>query len=374
MTQHAILSASAADRWLHCPPSARACAKYPDTKSEYAQEGTDAHALCEYLVKKSLGMKTKDPTEDLTFYDAVMQSAAEGYAEFVLEKVQEAKETCKDPLVMVEQRLDFSDYVPQGFGTGDCVIAADDMLYIIDFKYGMGVLVDAEKNPQLMCYALGAIQLFGELYDFQNVSMSIYQPRRQNVVTYTMPKAELLNWAETVLKPTAKLAFEGTGEYKAGSHCKFCKARANCRKRAEYNLEMAKYDFVMPDKLTKKEIEVILPKINELISWAEDIKEYALKKALAGEHYNGYKVVEGRTTRKYTSENDVAKVVIAEGLNPYQKKILGITAMTTLLGKKRFQELLGRFVYKPQGKPVLTTEDDARPEFRSPEQDFKEEK
>lgn len=373
MTQHAILSASSANRWLHCPPSARICAKYPDTKSEYAQEGTDAHALCEYLVKNSLGIKAKDPIEDLTFYNAEMQMAAEGYAEFVMEKVEEAKETCKDPLVLVEQRLDFSEYVPQGFGTGDCVIAADGTLYIIDFKYGLGVLVSAENNPQLMCYALGAIQLFGDLYDFQKISMSIYQPRRKHVATCTMQVDELRSWADKVLKPTAKIAFDGSGEFKAGDHCKFCKARANCRKRAEYNLEMAKYDFVMPDKLTKKEISAILAKIDEFTSWAEDVKAYALKQALAGQHYAGYKVVEGRSVRKYTSENDVAKAVISVGLNPYQKKVLGITAMTALLGKKRFQDLLGRYVYKPQGKPVLVSDSDPRPEFKSPEQDFKEE-
>lgn len=243
---HAVLSASSSYRWLACPPSALECARLPDVQSDFAKQGTEAHALCEYKVKKALGQKGKDPTKSLTYFDEEMAECTDAYAQFVLETLAAAKTTCKDPLVLVEQRLDFSRWVPEGFGTGDCLIVADDTLSVIDYKHGLGVLVEAEKNPQMMCYALGALELFDGICDIQKVSMTIFQPRRENVSTCTLSKEELLQWAETVLKPTAELASRGEGEYKAGDHCRFCKIRATCRKRAEYNLELAKYDFAMP--------------------------------------------------------------------------------------------------------------------------------
>lgn len=374
MTEHAKLSASSAYRWLACPPSVALSEEYPDKSSTYAQEGTDAHTLCQYKVEKDLGRKVEDPVENLTYYSAEMENSAEGYADFVMEKVTAARKRCKDALVMVEQRLDFSKYVPGGFGTGDCVIVADGSLYIIDFKYGLGVLVDAVRNPQMMCYALGALQMFDGLYDIEEIHMSIYQPRRQNVSTYTMTKKALLDWAEKTLMPTAKLAFEGKGEFQAGDHCRFCKAKAVCRKRAEYNLELARYDFAMPNTLEPTEIAAILPRIDSLVAWGEDIKKYALDQALSGTTYEGYKVVQGRSTRKYTSEIDVARAVVAEGFNPYEKKLLGVTAMQAMLGKKRFNEILGKFIYKPEGKPTLVPETDPRPVLNSVVNDFKETK
>lgn len=243
MAKHALLSPSSAHMWLNCPPSARLSAQFEDTGSEYAQQGTDAHSLCQYKVKKALGREVKDPTEDLTFYDAEMEGCAEDYATFVAETISKVKETCPDPVVLIEQRLDFSRYVPDGYGFGDCIIIADGTMHIIDFKYGLGVLVSAEANPQMMCYSLGALELLDGLYDIDAVSMTIFQPRRDNVSTYTISRDELLHWAEETLSPTAKLAAEGKGEYKAGDHCRFCKAKAMCRKHAEYNLELAKYDF-----------------------------------------------------------------------------------------------------------------------------------
>lgn len=374
MTKHAKLSASSSARWLACPPSVKLSAGFPDKESTYALEGTDAHELCEYLLRKALGEAPPDPTENLTFYNAEMQSAAEGYAAFVMEYVAEARRKCKDAKVMVEQRLDYSDFVPEGFGTGDCVILSDGKLFIIDFKYGLGVLVSADHNSQMMCYALGVLQMFGVLYDITSVSLNIYQPRRQNISTFEISKDDLLVWGQKVLKPTAELAMKGEGEFKAGPHCRFCKAKAVCRKRAEYNLEMARYDFKMPDVLGDDEIAAILQRADELSAWAEEIKRYALKKAIGGTAYTGFKVVEGRSVRKYTSEADVVKAVIAEGLNPYEKKVLGITAMTALLGKKRFKEILGNLIYKPPGKPVLVPESDPRPVWNNANDDFKEEK
>lgn len=370
MSKHAFLSASASHRWLNCPPSAKLCESLPDQTSSYAQEGTDCHELCAYLVEKALGRDVTDPTENLTYYNAEMQNCAEEYCNFVLEQLEEAKKHCKDPQVMVEQRLDFSRFVENGFGTGDCVIVADDVLHIIDYKHGLGVLVEASNNSQLFCYALGALELFDDLYDINEVKMSIFQPRRSNTDTFTIRKEDLLTWAREVLVPTAKLAYEGKGEFKAGDHCQFCKVKASCRKRAEYNLELAKYDFAMPATLDSIEIAAILPKIDQLISWGNDLKEFALTQAQAGTHYEGFKVVEGRSNRKYTDEAVVAAAVTDAGFDPYEKKLLGVTAMTTLLGKKRFDELLGGLIYKPPGKPALVPESDKRPAMNSAKNDF----
>ena len=372
MAKHAFLSASSAHRWLECPPSAKACEGVDDRASPYAQQGTDCHELCAYLVEKALGRDAEDPTENLEYYDQEMQDCAEGYCSYVMEQVEGVKKLCPDPQVMVEQRLDFSRWVEEGFGTGDCVIVADGVLQIIDYKHGLGVLVSAERNPQMMCYALGAVELFDGIYDIREIRMTIYQPRRENIISYSLTKEELLAWAEEVLAPTAKLAYEGRGKFKAGEHCQFCKVKATCRKRAEYNLELARYDFEMPDMLDEEEIAAILPKIDSLVSWAGDVKEYALKQALSGTEYPGFKVVEGRSSRKYTDEAAVAEAVQAAGLDPYEKKLLGITAMTSLLGKKKFEELLGGMTYKPPGKPALVPDSDKRPAMNTAAEDFKD--
>ncbi len=369
MPDHALLSASSSSRWLACPPSAVLCAQEPDESSPYAQQGTDAHALCEYLLKKALHISVSDPTDDLEYYDQEMQDCAEGYRDFVMEQLEEAKALCADPMVCVEQRLDYSHWVPGGFGTGDCVIVADGLLHIIDFKYGTGVLVsaagkDGTGNTQLKCYALGALDTFGGfLYSIDRIKLSIFQPRRENVDTYEMSAGDLLSWADKVLAPTAKLAYTGKGEFQAGSHCQFCKVKASCRARAEYYLDLAKYDFSEPAVLDEAEIAEILPKVDSLVSWATDIKEYALQQALSGVCYEGFRVVEGGTKRKYSDEDAVAQAVLAAGFDPYEKKLLGITAMTQLLGKKKFQELLKGLVFKPLGKPVLAPESDKRPDF-----------
>nr|DAI24670.1 MAG TPA: PD-(D/E)XK nuclease superfamily protein [Caudoviricetes sp.] len=366
MPKHAYLSASASHRWLACPPSAKLCANIADQTSEYAQQGTDCHELCAYLVEKALGRAVTDPTENLTFYDAEMQICAEEYRNYVLEQIEAAKEFCKDPQVMIEQRLDFSRWVENGFGTGDCVIVADEVLQIIDYKHGLGVLVSAGDeehggNSQMMCYALGALEAFGDIYDINQIKMTIFQPRRDNVSTYTISKDDLLKWAEEVLAPTAQLAYTGKGEFKAGDHCQFCKVKATCRKRAEYNLELAKYDFEMPATLDDIEIAAILAKVDEMISWGNDIKEYALQQAQSGVHFDGWKIVEGKSNRKFTDEAAVVFKVKDAGYDPYEKKLLGITAMSTMLGKKKFEELLGELVYKPPGKPTLVPESDKRP-------------
>lgn len=378
MPQHARLNSSASYRWLNCPPSVLLSEKVPDQTSPYAMQGTDAHTLCAYLVEKALGRDPNDPTEDLDYYDQEMQECAEGYATFVMEEYGKIKQTCSDADVLIEQRVSFAKWVPEGFGTADCIILSDGMAEVIDYKHGLGVLVSAETeefggNPQLMCYCLGVIQMFDGIYDIDTVKMAIYQPRRDNISIHTMTKAELLRWADEVLAPTAQLALKGEGEFKAGSHCQFCKAKATCRKRAEYNLELAKYDFEMPAELEDYEIDAILMKIDQFTSWAADVKEYALNQALLGTDYGHFKVVEGRSNRKYTNDDDVASAVQRAGYDPYEKKLLGITAMTSLLGKKKFEELLGSLTYKPPGKPTLVSKTDKRPPMKNAaENDFKE--
>lgn len=370
--KHAVLSASSSHRWLECPPSALLCSKVGDTTSEFAMQGTDAHSLCEHKLKTALGQKSKDPTNNLQYFDGEMADCSDMYVQYVMEQLSAEKEKCKDPIVLIEQRLDFSKWVAQGFGTGDCVIVADETLTVIDFKYGK-LVVEAEGNSQMMLYALAGLQLFDGIYDIKKITMTIFQPRRDSVSTYTIPKEELLQWADEVLVPTAQLAAKGEGEYKAGDHCQFCKVKTTCRKRAEYNLELARYDFEMPSTLEDDEIGAILSKVDALVSWAGDIKEYALQQAVSGKEWTGWKLVEGRSNRKYTDESAVANAVTKAGFDPYEQKLLGITAMTSVLGKKQFEDILGGFTYKPQGKPTLVPESDKRPAMNTANQDFKDE-
>ena len=256
MARHALLSASASHRWLACPPSARLCAGLEDKGSLYAQQGTDAHSLCQHLVDAALGRHTRDPTEDLTFYDAEMQSCAEAYRDFTMGAVAAARQMCGDPLVLVEQRVDYSHWVPEGYGYCDCLIMCDGYIHVIDFKYG-SLVVSAERNPQLMCYALGGIDAFGCLYDIRSVKLSIFQPRRDHIDTYEMSAADLLAWADGVLSPTAKLAYAGQGKFRAGAHCRFCKAKDSCPKRREYRLELAKHEFELADLEDSKTDELL---------------------------------------------------------------------------------------------------------------------
>ena len=370
MADHALLSASSSHRWLECPPSAKLCAQHPNRASPFTLQGTDAHLLGAWKLETALGKIVRDPTPDLDYYDAEMAECTDAYAAFVMEQLAEARKSCKDPIVLVEQKLDFSRWVPDGFGTGDACIVSDDTIHVIDLKYGTGILVDAQWNPQVMCYALGLLEAYDGIYEIRNVRMSIFQPRRDNVTTFALKKEELLAWAENTLKPIAEDAYAGEGEFRAGSHCQFCAVKATCRKRAEYNLEMARYDFDMPATLNGNEIAAILPRIDQLIAWGNDVKDHALEQALSGKHFPGYKLVAGRAVTKYLDDNAVARAVESAGEDPWERKVLGVTAMRTMLGRKRFDELLGPYLIRPAGKPTLVPEADKRPALDLAKTDF----
>lgn len=361
MSDHAVLSASGAHRWLNCLPSARLELEFVNNESSAAAEGTAAHALCEHKLKKALHMRSKRPVS--VYNSDEMEEHSDAYVEFVMEQLELAKQSCTDPLILIEQRLDFSCYVPQGFGTGDCIIIADKKLHIIDFKYGMGVLVDAVDNPQMKLYALGALEIYDSLYDIEEVSMTIFQPRRENVSTWTIRVEALKDWAEKELKPKAKKAYDGEGEYLPGEWCTFCRAAVKCRARAEEKLKLAQSEFKLPPLLTDSEIEEVLSKLSDLTKWANEIIAYATDAAVNhGKEWHGFKVVEGRSVRKYKDEDAVAEVAKANGYKDiFRQSLITLTEMERLMGKSKFEKILGDLIYKPPGKPTLVPLSDKRP-------------
>jgi hypothetical protein len=381
MAQHAILSASSSSRWLACPPSARLEQNYANKTSAFAEEGTLAHDLGELSLKLSLAEITKrkfnpefKKIEENSLFTKDMPDYVNMYVETCMEKVSEAKSKTPDALFKIEQRLNFSKWVPEGFGTGDFVIIADGTMEVCDLKYGKGVPVSAIGNKQMRLYALGAIAEFEFLYDIKNVKMTIIQPRLDSISTDEISAEDLLKWADEVLKPTAGLAFKGEGEYCAGNHCTFCRAKAVCKARADKNMELAKYEFKASPILTEEEIADILGKADELAKWCKDVQEYALEQAVIGIDYMGWKLVEGRSNRKYTDLLKVAEILLA---NKYAEdkiykpqELQGLTNMEKVIGKKNLSELIGDYIEKPIGKPVLVVETDKRQVFNSAKADF----
>lgn len=381
MAQHAILSASSAYRWMACQPSARLEENYENKTSTFAAEGTLAHELGELSLKHNLGEIStrkfnlefkKIKVNELFTND--MPDYVEIYTDTCMEKVSEAKSKTKDALFKIEQRLNFSKWVPEGFGTGDFVIIADGTIEICDLKYGKGVPVSAINNVQMRLYALGAIAEFEFLYDIKNVRMTIIQPRLDSISTDEITSVELLKWADEFVKPTAALAFRGEGEFCAGNHCGFCRAKAVCKARADKNMELAKYEFKASPTLNEEEIADILGKAGELSKWAKDVADYALDQAVLGIEYKGWKIVEGRANRKYTDEVLIAKTLLDNGYRNSSiykpDELFGISAMEKSIGKKVFAELIGEYIEKPQGKPVLVIETDKRRVFNSVKEDF----
>jgi hypothetical protein len=335
--------------------------QFEEQSSAFADEGTAAHALAEYKLRRYLGQECERPESE--YENEEMERCTEEYLEYAAELITQAKTISKDTIILIEQKLDFSCYVPEGFGTGDLIVISDNVLEICDFKYGKGIEVSAENNPQMKLYALGALNLFGSLYDIKAVRMHIFQPRLENISISEISVDELTEWAETELKEKAGLAIKGEGKFLPGEHCRFCKARHKCRARAESFLEMAKYDFKPPHLLSDDEVAELLEKAQLLSQWASDLWAYATEAAInEGKEWKGYKLVEGRTNRKYVDEQKVAELLIKSGYSDiYKQSLLGISEMEKKLGKKKLSELLGGLIVKPEGKPTLVPESDKRP-------------
>ena len=355
---HAILSASSSARWLACPPSARINAELPETTSIYAEEGTMAHALAEKTLKGYLAGGSADVQSD----NEEMKEAVQRYVDICIEKINAAKKASPDAVVHVEFRLDFSTYVPDGFGTGDMVIVSDKSLEICDLKYGKGVPVSAEGNTQMRLYALGAVEEFGMLYAFDTVHMTIIQPRLDSVSTDTLSAGKLLDWGRSII-PIAKEAYDGKGEFQAGDHCRFCKFRPRCKALAAYMTE--KTALRKKQTLTDLETVSILQAAKDIKRWLTDLEDYALGKALDGYDWPGMKIVEGRSKRVITDPDAAAAALIDKGFDAdavYKpRELQTLTALEKLVGKKSLAEALGGLIEKPDGKPTLVELSDKRP-------------
>lgn len=364
---HALLSASSAHRWLECPISVRMTADLPDTAGEAAAEGTLAHSIVEERLDSIIanGKWPKKASAKLRMderYRPVMEEHADTMVGYVMDIFDGLNDGIHDPILMSEQRLDFSRWVPDGYGTGDALVIADGVIHVIDYKYGKGVPVYAEGNPQLRLYALGAYEAYDALYDIRDVHTHIVQPRLESQTTEVLTAEELLKWADEYVAPRAQMAMAGDGEPNPGEWCRFCRARATCRARAEQQLALARYEFKSPLVLTPEEIGDILGRVDELSKWAKSVKDYALQSAVAnGESFPGWKLVRGRANRKLTDEAEVAAILTGQGFAPSQiYSLKGLTDLEEVVGKKKLADLLGDLIVKPEGRPTLAPESDKR--------------
>lgn len=368
---HARLSASGAKKWCSCPGSIQMEEQFPDTASEFAEEGTKAHAAGELKILYKTGKITAanygTAISELGTIPGDMTEYTDGYCDFVIEKYNEALRTTPDAQLLVEKKVDLSEWVPEGFGTCDAVIITDSVLEIIDLKYGMGVKVSAENNPQLRLYALGALSAFDFLYDISTVRTTIYQPRIDNISSEELTVSELREWGQWIAERAVLAADDSVTECVAGDHCDsgFCKARAVCRAYADKKLELARYEFRRPSMLTPDEIADIIQQSDKLAKWAKLVSDYALDEAVNhGAVFPGYKLVEGRSNRKYCkTEKEIETILTENGFKAediYTRSLKGIGDMEKLLGKTQFAKLLKDCVVKPQGKPTLVPVDDKR--------------
>lgn len=370
---HAKLSASGSEKWMTCTPSAHLEEQFPDEQSEYAEEGTFAHEVFEYrmscyLDSGTVDLKRENQLRANKWWSHELSDYVQTAVDYAIERIELVRTLCADPVIMVEQRLDFSQWVPEGFGTGDLVIIADGVVEVLDLKYGKGVPVDAKGNSQMRLYGLGGYTALAHLYDIQHVRTTVLQPRLENFGSEMLTVDELLDWANTEVVPKAKLAWTGEGVYVAGDHCSscFCRARFTCAARQEQAMAIAKSSFALvpPELLTVEQIASVLDKADLALKWINDVKDFALKEAERGVEVPGFKLVEGRSNRKYIDQDLVAQKLTKAGIEEaviYERSLLGITAMEKAIGKKQFAELLSDLVEKPQGKPVLVPESDKRP-------------
>ena len=397
--KHAILSPSAAHRWLHCTPAPRVEAEFPETTSEYAEEGRLAHSVCELAAKKKFTVmnnrtynsRLKKLKADPKWDDEMLSTAAT-YVEHLTEHAMRFEHA---PYVALEVRVDITDYAPEAFGTCDCVMIGGDELIITDYKHGKGVPVSAQDNPQMLLYALGALKLYRPIYGdmIRRVSTYIDQPRLGSYDGASMTVEELLAWGESI-KPKAAAAFMGTGEFAPGEWCRFCRAKAKCRARANQNTALedfkdciplgrsipmqAEYDttgFKPSNCLTDEEIGALLVRAEGLVAWYNDLKEYALAACLNGKTIPGWKAVEGRSTRAWTDQDAALEALMAGGVEEaiiYDRVPKTLAQLEKVIGKQRFGELVGGMITKSPGKPALAAESDKRPAYNGAAADFSE--
>lgn len=383
MTAHAKVSASGSKKWIPCTISVHYESQFPDDGSEFAEEGTFAHEVFETTMLRALGRGVPDLTPSLAarYDNAELRDAVATASVVAISRIDDAFARCADPIVLVEQRLDFSQWVPEGFGTGDLVIITDDLVEVLDYKHGKGVTVEAEENSQMRLYGLGAYAALAHLYDIKRVRMTVLQPRKNNFGSEELTIEDLLAWADKVVVPAARMAWEGKGEPVPGPHCTegFCRARFQCAARANQSLELAKAEFALrpPELLTEEQIAKVLTIGDQVAKWISDVQSFALAQAESGRQFAGFKLVEGRSNRKYADQDAVAAALVEAGIPEaiiYERSLLGITAMEKAIGKRKFAELLGDLVVKPSGKPTLVAEGDKRPALSSAanaQEDFK---
>lgn len=401
---HAILGASSAKRWLTCTPSARLgerlTSRFGSESSSYAQEGTKAHALAEIKVRKAFyaadGMTTtvysrmsqeeRDAYTGINAfrYDALraelgdipadMEHATDAYCDVVMEKYLSAKDQDASTRLLLEQRLDYSRWVPSGFGTGDCVIVSDSLLEIADLKYGLGIPVDAVDNPQLRLYGLGAIAKFGQLYDFPAVRMTIIQPRLESVSEETLGRVELLDWAEAEVREKAQQAWKGIGDFVPGDHCRFCPAKAVCSARVAEALKLFRYGFETPGLIPDEQIPGILETLDVAEAWIKDFRAYAEKQALNGQKFPGWKLVRGKKpNRRWADPEEVRAQLLRAGYAPGQIETTSLKPVGEIektIGAKAFRALVGGLVAQGEGRLTLVPESDKRLEYASADAAF----
>ena len=381
MTAHALLGASSAHMWLHCTPSARLCENMPDRAGKAAAEGTLAHEIAALKLQKyftPMSPKAYTARMNKLKKQELYQDEMQGYTDEYLEYIKEiATGLPSAPCVAIEQRVDYSTYAPGGFGTADCILLHGDTLWVIDFKYGTGVPVEAVENEQMRLYALGALHEYSILYNIKQVVLTIFQPRNGGAKAWETTADEIVAWGIGFVKPRAELADKGEGDFCPSEDvCRFCRANAQCRARANKNLELLGYDFAAPNLLTNKDIGVILEKAQDLQGWVKDIQEYALKETLCGREVPGWKAVEGRSNRAFRDVDAAFAKLIDAGIDRellYVRNPITLTATEKLVGKKQFEELLADEIEKPKGKPTLVKQDDKRPSYSTAADDFKEE-
>jgi len=381
--KHALLSASSAKRWLSCTPSARLEETLPEKQSEYAEEGSLAHAIAELKLRKKFiePMGTRAFNNQLKklkenpLYQDEMLKYTDDYVDYI-SGIAHGYSTM--PYVAVEKQLDYSSYAPEGFGTGDCIIISGDTLHVIDLKYGKGVPVSAVDNPQMKLYALGAYLAYSLLYPIKKAQMAIVQPRRDSISEWETSIEDLLNWAESI-KPIAQKAYDGQGDYVIGDHCQFCRANALCRARAEFGTAAEEqYKRVLPPLISNEEVAQLIPMARKLVKWAKSLEDYALAECLAGREISGWKAVEGRSVRQFTDIDAAFKFLMENGYDEallYNQVPIPLTKVEELLGgKAKFKELMAPFVNRPPGKPTLVPQDDKREAIKqiTPEQAFDE--